>query len=111
RIAVLDRGRIVAEGTSDELKRQIPGGHVRLQFTDPEALRAAADLVEAAARDEDKLVLQVPSDGRLRSLRRLVDELDDACVEVDQVTIRTPDLDDVFFALTGHPNDEKVATS
>ena len=48
RIAVLDRGRIVAEGTPGELKRRIPGGHVRLQFTDPDALHAAARALATA---------------------------------------------------------------
>jgi ABC-2 type transport system ATP-binding protein len=107
RIAVLDHGRIVAEGTPDELKRQIPGGHVRLQFTDPGALRAAASLLDTRNEDEDKLVLQVPSDGGVASLRHLLDELDDAGVEVEQVSLHTADLDDVFFALTGDPTTKK----
>ena len=111
RIAVLDHGRIVAEGTPDELKRQIPGGHVRLQFTDLDALRAAEGLLDTAKKVEDKLTLQVPSDGRVASLRRLLDELDDAGVEVEQVSVHTPDLDDVFFALTGYPTGDKVTVS
>jgi ABC-2 type transport system ATP-binding protein len=111
RIAVLDRGQIVAEGTPDRLKRRIPGGHVRLQFAAPADLHAAAALLDVAARDEDGLVLRVPSDGRVASLRRLLDELDDARVEVDEVSIHTPDLDDVFFALTGRPTREEAAVS
>jgi ABC-2 type transport system ATP-binding protein len=109
RIAVLDQGRIVAEGSADELKRRIPGGHVRLQFATPQALRAAADLLDAAARDDEKLVIQVPGDGGVRSLRRLLAQLDDADVDVAQVSIHTPDLDDVFFAVTGHPTAEQAA--
>jgi ABC-2 type transport system ATP-binding protein len=109
RVAVLERGRIVADGTPDELKRQIPGGHIRLQFADPDALRAAAGLLPAATPEEEKLVLQVPSDGRVASLRLLLDELDDASVEVEQLSIHTPDLDDVFFAITGQPTGEEVA--
>jgi ABC-2 type transport system ATP-binding protein len=111
RIAVLDRGRIVAEGTPEELKRRIPGGHVRLHFTAPSGLNAAAALLDGAARDEDELVLRVPSDGGVASLRRLLDELDEARVEVDEVSIHTPDLDDVFFALTGQPTREEAAVS
>jgi ABC-2 type transport system ATP-binding protein len=109
RVAVLERGRIVADGTPDELKRQVPGGHIRLQFADPDALRAAAGLIPAATPEEEKLVLQVPSDGRVASLRLLLDELDDASVEVEQLSIHTPDLDDVFFAITGQPTGEEVA--
>ncbi len=111
RIAVLDRGRIVAEGSPDALKRQIPGGHVRLEFADSDALRAAAGLLESAHREEDRLVLRVPSDGRVASLRRLLDELNDASVEVEHLSIHTPDLDDVFFAITGHPTEEKAVVS
>ena len=103
RIAVLDRGRIVAEGTADELKRRIPGGHVRLQFAD--AGRAARGRRPARRRlaDEERLDLQVPSDGSVASLRRLLEQLDDADIEVAHLSIHTPDLDDVFFAVTGHP--------
>jgi ABC-2 type transport system ATP-binding protein len=111
RIAVLDQGRIVAEGTAEELKRRIPGGHVRLHFSSQELLSAAAGLLDTASRDEDKLVLQVPHDGGVPSLRRLLDALDDARVDVEQFTIHTPDLDDVFFAVTGHPTGERAPLS
>jgi ABC-2 type transport system ATP-binding protein len=106
RIAVLDRGRIVAEGTADELKRRISGGHVRLEFGASNVLHAAADLINDATSDEEKLVLLVPSDGRVASLRRMLDDLDDAHIDVEQLSIHTPDLDDVFFAVTGHPIEE-----
>jgi ABC-2 type transport system ATP-binding protein len=108
RIAVLDHGRIVAEGTADELKRRIPGGHVRLQFPKPDALRAAADLLDAASADEERIELQVPSDASVASLRRLLEQLDAADIEVTNLSIHTPDLDDVFFAVTGHPVGEPI---
>jgi ABC-2 type transport system ATP-binding protein len=102
RVAVLDRGHVVAAGTADELKRRIPGGHVQLQFAAAEALHAAAGLLDLASKDEEKLLLQVPSDGSVASLRSLIERLDDARIDVAQLSIRTPDLDDVFFAVTGH---------
>jgi ABC-2 type transport system ATP-binding protein len=108
RIAVLDQGRIVAEGSAEELKRRIPGGHVRLQFATPQALRAASNVLEVGAPDDEKLVIQVPGDGGVRSLRRLLARLDDAHVEVEQLSIHTPDLDDVFFAVTGHLTAERA---
>jgi len=108
-IAVLDRGRIVAEGTSDELKRRIPGGHVRLQLATPSALRAAGELLEGAWRDEEQLRIQVPTDGTVASLRHLLGQLDDAAIEVEHLSIHTPDLDDVFFAVTGQPTEEARA--
>jgi ABC-2 type transport system ATP-binding protein len=102
-IAVLDHGRIVAEGTADQLKRRIPGGHVRLQFGSADDLDAAARVLNPIARDDAALSLQVPGDGDVRSLRALLDQLDTAAVRTATVSIHTPDLDDVFFALTGHP--------
>jgi ABC-2 type transport system ATP-binding protein len=107
RIAVLDQGRIVAEGTADELKRRIPGGHVRLQFADPSALRAAAALLDGAAPDEERLVLRVPGSSDVASLRRLLEQLDDARIAVEELSISRPDLDDVFFAVTGQPTLER----
>jgi ABC-2 type transport system ATP-binding protein len=98
---VLDQGRIVAEGTPAELKSRMPGGHVRLHFADPRLLHSAAELLPAAVPDQDQLVLQVPADGTVDSLRGLLDELHEARISVERLTIHTPDLDDVFFAVTG----------
>ncbi|MDX3643965.1 ATP-binding cassette domain-containing protein [Streptomyces sp. MB09-02B] len=112
RIAVLHGGRIAAEGTADELKRQIPGGHVRLRFTDPAAYRSAASALREVTRDDEALALQIPSGGTQRELRAVLDRLDSAGIEADELTVHTPDLDDVFFALTGtdvptRPNQSK----
>ncbi|MFJ2173470.1 ATP-binding cassette domain-containing protein [Streptomyces sp. NPDC087851] len=101
RIAVLNNGKIAAEGSADELKRLIPGGHVRLRFTDPVAYRSAALSLTEVQRDDEALALQIPSDGSQRDLRSVLDRLDSAGVEADELTVHTPDLDDVFFALTG----------
>jgi ABC-2 type transport system ATP-binding protein len=100
RIAVLTDGKIAAEGTAEELKRLVPGGHVRLRFTDPAAYRNAAGVLREVTRDDEALALRVPSDGSQRELRSLLDGLDAAGVEADELTVHTPDLDDVFFALT-----------
>ncbi len=103
RIAVLNDGRIAAEGTAEELKRLIPGGHVRLRFADPTAYQSAAVALREVTRDDEALALQIPSDGSQRELRAILDWLDAADIEADELTVHTPDLDDVFFALTG-PN-------
>ncbi|MGW3096683.1 ATP-binding cassette domain-containing protein [Streptomyces sp. NPDC001102] len=100
RIAVLHDGRIAAQGTPEQLKRLVPGGHIRLRFTDPIAYRTAAGLLREVTRDDDALALRIPSDGTQRALRTLLDHLDDAGIEADELTVHTPDLDDVFFALT-----------
>src|SRR5216684_4276117 len=107
RIAVLDGGKIVAEGTPDELKRRIPGGHISLQFADVSGLELAAHTLGEAVRNDNELTLQVPTDGSVRSLRALLDRLDHEAIEVAGVAVHTPDLDDVFFALTGHPDTQK----
>jgi ABC-2 type transport system ATP-binding protein len=105
RIALLDGGTLVAEGTADELKRLVPGGHIRLRFADLARLDAAARTFAGSARDDEALALDVPSDGDLRSLRAVLDHVDRAGIEVDALTVHSPDLDDVFLALTGHPAD------
>jgi ABC-2 type transport system ATP-binding protein len=106
RVAVLDHGRIVTEGTPDELKHRIPGGHVQLRFTDPHQLSAAAALLPAATADPDQLSLQVFGDGSVTAVRDLLNELAAAGIGADQLSIHTPDLDDVFFAVTGHSTDD-----
>jgi ABC-2 type transport system ATP-binding protein len=104
RIAVLDHGAIVAEGTPEQLKRRIPGGHIRLQFSGPAQLDSAARLLGTARRDDQTLSLQVPSDGTVPAMRSLLIELDQHAIDVDSLSIHSPDLDDVFFAVTGHPH-------
>jgi ABC-2 type transport system ATP-binding protein len=111
RIAVLDKGKLVAEGTPQELKRLIPGGLMRLQFVDSMVLANAARIFGEASRDDDALTLQISTDGRVRSLRALLDRLDQENIDVDALTVHTPDLDDVYFALTGHPVTKKEPAS
>ncbi len=103
RIAVLDHGRIVAEGTAAELKRLVPGGHIRVDFADRAALDAARHALGPAARvldGGDGLTLAVPSDGGVRSLRAVLDRLDAENIEAGGVSVHTPNLDDVFLTLT-----------
>jgi ABC-2 type transport system ATP-binding protein len=108
RVALLDHGKLVAEGTPEELKRLVPGGHIRLWFVDRRGLEAAARVLGKVARDDEALTLQVPSDGGVRSLRTLLDRLDGASIGVDELSVHTPDLDDVFLALTGPTDNAKV---
>jgi ABC-2 type transport system ATP-binding protein len=106
RIAVLDHGQVVAVGSPEELKRSIPGSHVRLHFTGAAGLDAAARALDGAFRHDDALTLEVPSDGGAVAVRELLNRLGDTAAEVDEVSVHTPDLDDVFFALTGRPTAE-----
>lgn len=102
RIAVLDHGKLVAQGTPAELKRQIPGSHVRLRFASDVELDAAMRVLAGSTRDsEEDLILRVPSDGGVKSVRALLAQLDAHSLEADEFSVHTPDLDDVFLALTG----------
>jgi ABC-2 type transport system ATP-binding protein len=113
RIALLDAGRVVAEGTPAELKRLVPGGSIRLEFGDEAALDRAILTLGDGARDEGGLALELPSDGGVHSLRMLLDRLDAESIEVDGLSVRSADLDDVFLSLTGRRDgshdDTKVA--
>jgi len=109
RIAVLDQGRLVAQGTPEELKRLVPGTHVRLRFADLSDLDAAARVLAGSTRDDQELTLRVPSDGRSKSLRDLLDRLDEHTIDAEEFSVHTPDLDDVFLALTGHASTEEIA--
>ena len=111
RVAILDRGRLVAEGSAQELKQQIPGGRIDVRFADADAQLVAAGALGIPVSDEHSPSLQIPTDGNVATLRRVLRELDEADVDVVDLAIHTPDLDDVFFALTGrgaHPQESRT---
>jgi ABC-2 type transport system ATP-binding protein len=102
-IALLDHGTLIAQGTPDELKRMIPGGHIRLRFTDAGALSTAEAVIGRPANaDQEALTLEVPTTGTVPELRAILTRLDDHGVDVAELTVHTPDLDDVFLTLTGN---------
>jgi len=72
RVAILDRGHIVAQGTGQELKQRIPGGRIDLSFADGVARLAAAGAMQLPVRDDDALTLQIPTDGNVATLRRVL---------------------------------------
>ena len=101
RVAVMDRGRLVVEGTPDELKRRMPGGSIRVGFADVLALDAAAAAFPGSVADEAAVILQIPSDGLAASLRGVLDRLHARSIDAERVSVHEPDLDEVFLALTG----------
>ncbi|MBF6332812.1 ATP-binding cassette domain-containing protein [Nocardia transvalensis] len=112
-VAVLDQGKLVAQGTPAELEQRVPGGHISLQFPDGDALERGARTLGATSSNGEELTLQIASDGSAAAVKQVLDELSDHAVPVDRVSVHTPDLDDVFFALTGHAQsrNEKVGSS
>ncbi len=108
RIGVLDHGVLVAEGTPDELKRLVPGGHIQLSFADAVELDRAAIAFDGAVRDEESLTLQIPSDGAIGSLRAILDTIEANAIDVGELSLQTPDLDDVFLSLTGDHDQQQV---
>jgi ABC-2 type transport system ATP-binding protein len=102
-IALLDHGTLIAQGTPEELKRMIPGGHIRLRFTDPGTLSRARDVIARPRRaDEEALTLEIPTSDSVPELRGILARLDDHHIDVAELTVHTPDLDDVFLTLTGN---------
>jgi ABC-2 type transport system ATP-binding protein len=101
RIAVLDHGTIVASGTPEALKRRMHDGHITLRFADARSFAAASALLDVRAADGEALTLDVPSGSTVPTLRTILTQLDDHAIDLDDLSIHTADLDDVFFAVTG----------
>jgi ABC-2 type transport system ATP-binding protein len=111
RIAVIDHGRVIAEGTSDELKAEVGGERLEFTLADPaqgDAARGALSRLGtgAAQVDRDGRRLTLPVDGGSAVLVAAIRELDAAGVTVQDVGLRRPTLDDVFLSLTGHAAEE-----
>ncbi|MET0479553.1 MAG: ATP-binding cassette domain-containing protein, partial [Actinomycetota bacterium] len=107
RIAVLDGGRVVAEGTSLQLKEQVAGHRLDLVLADAAAFEEVARRLDdrAARRDPARLTIGVATDGSAAHVRALLDEVDPARRAVDRFAVQLATLDDVFLALTGGPAD------
>jgi len=109
RIAVIDSGRVIAEGTSDELKDRVGGERIEVRLGDgaqPDAAVAAlAPMSEERPVAEDGVV-RVQVRERSGAIVQAVRRLDDAGVGVEDIAVRRPTLDDVFITLTGHAAEE-----
>jgi ABC-2 type transport system ATP-binding protein len=111
-IAVIDHGRVIADGTPDALKDRVGGERLEVRLVDPSQSATAARAV-AAMSDEPPAVegatVRLTIRGRSGAIVEAVRRLDDAGVDVDDLTLRRPTLDDVFLALTGHATEEQGA--
>lgn len=102
RVAVLHEGVIVAEGTSEELKRQVGGELIQLTFADEATMHAAQKLIdgEVTAADIARYELEIATDGSAKNIRELLDTLVTHHIEPTKIKLRQPTLDDVFMQLT-----------
>jgi len=105
RIAIIDGGRVVAEGTAGELKQRIAEERLDLTLTGPDGFddvqRRLGDRVTGA--DRAQLEISTPTDGSATAIRALLDELDPGRTSIERFAVHGATLDDVFLALTGHP--------
>ena len=113
-IAVVDHGKIIARGTSDELKSQVGGERIEVVVHDRAALRQATELVALDAKgecavDQHTRRLTVPATGGAQTLVQIVRDFDEAGIAIDDIALRRPTLDDVFLSLTGHAAEERQA--
>ncbi|MEU7895165.1 ATP-binding cassette domain-containing protein [Nonomuraea sp. NPDC049152] len=104
RIALLSQGELVAQGTAEELKRLVPGGHIVVRFADPDGYRRAAGHLGATSRNDAALTAQIPDAGGVKTLKKLLEWLDAQAIDVAELSVHTPDLDDVFLTLTKEPS-------
>ncbi|MFC6703708.1 ATP-binding cassette domain-containing protein [Flexivirga alba] len=106
-IVVIDRGRIIAEGTADELKAQVGGERLEVTVADGERLPEAGEIMAtvgagAVETDAHTRRLIVPVTGGTQSLLQAVRSFDESSITVQDIGIRRPTLDDAFLSLTGH---------
>ena len=105
RIAMLNGGRIVAEGTADELKSSLEGEVVRLEFAEADAFERAARSIVDSDADPGRRTIDVATGGSADEVRNLLTTLDDASIHVQRVSLFRPSLDDVFLSLTEKPKE------
>ncbi|MEI4270748.1 ATP-binding cassette domain-containing protein [Klenkia sp. LSe6-5] len=111
RMVVIDRGSVIARGTADELKAQVGGERLELTVGSAEQLSRAADLlrplaVDDAQRDDQTRRLTLPVKGGAATLAEALRMLEGSGVELLDIGLRRPDLDDVFLTLTGHATED-----
>jgi ABC-2 type transport system ATP-binding protein len=108
-IAILSQGRIVAQGTAQELKEILPQGSIELLFHDQDQLDAAARLLEQdnAVRDDDARSLTVTTDGSVGQIARLFNQLEAAGIEVAEFFQKTATLDEAFLKIIDEYSEEK----
>lgn len=104
RIAVIDGGKVIAEGTADELKAKVGKERIELSFATPADYQKAVETLKSKSlmADDKQSTLSVPNDGGVRKLKEILEKLEAAKVKTEGMSLHKPTLDDVFMQLTGH---------
>ncbi|WP_329186015.1 ATP-binding cassette domain-containing protein [Actinacidiphila glaucinigra] len=115
-ICVIDHGRVIARGTSDELKARTGGERVEVVVHDRDHLVTATEVLDGFGKGETTVDnhtrrITVPVSGGAKLLAEVIRELDTRGIEIDDIGLRRPTLDDVFMSLTGHAAEEKEEES
>ncbi len=111
RIAVLDDGRIIAEGTADELKAKVGSDRLELVFEKVEELKKAESALnlQGTVVDERNKTLSIPMESGVGGIKKVLDEMERAGVHIESLSLHKPTLDDVFLKLTGHKAEKEVS--
>ncbi|MEK7647679.1 MAG: ATP-binding cassette domain-containing protein [Patescibacteria group bacterium] len=109
RIAVLDGGRIIAQGTASELKDRVGKERLELTIKEGSSFEKAIEVIdgEAMQHDAQKRVISVATGGTVSEIKRVLDRMESASIEIETLSLHKPTLDDVFLQLTGHQAEQK----
>ena len=104
RIAVIDHGKVIAEGTADELKNRVGKNRLELVISRVENLNQAQSVIGIAGTviNNDEKLLTVPIEGAVKDVKNILDRLEKANIDIESMSLHKPTLDDVFLNVTGH---------
>jgi ABC-2 type transport system ATP-binding protein len=103
-VIVIDGGKVIAEGTSDQLKAKIGSDRLEIVIGKSASFKKAQEIVDDGSlqSDEERRALSITSKGGVKTLKEVLRKLEDAKIHVESISLHRPTLDDVFLTLTGH---------
>lgn len=109
RIAVIDKGTVIAEGTADELKARVGKERLEVVIDAKSDFATAVNVVkgEGVQQDPEERTISIPIEGSVSAVKQVLDQMEKAQIEIESLSLHKPTLDDVFLHLTGHEASEK----